>query len=193
MKTDNIIKSIPPCSWTYGEITPLFIKWMTSQAYNNNDAALFSLQIWKQPHQIKCFDQFRVNKWDTDYVEDQHEENTKLSVNKNVSDAWIFLPTSGFFMVFTDRKGGEEWRNSNRIGRWCWSPCVVKLRPSEAVIQGIYENNMHLSKLNSFAYNLFDLEISFFSTMESYIDLDLHLQFVCFFRNERLYIDRPND
>ena len=115
MKTDNIIKSIPPCSWTYGEITPLFIKWMTSQAYN---AALFSLQIWKQPHQIKCFDQFRVNKWDTDYVEDQHEENTKLSVNKNVSNAWIFLPTSGFFMVFTDRKGGEEWRNSNRIGRW---------------------------------------------------------------------------
>ena len=141
MKTENIIKSIPPCSWKYGEITPLFIKWMTSQAYNNNDALLFSLQIWKQPHRITCFDQFRVNKRDTDYFEDQHEENAKLSVNVSVSHAWIFLSTSGFFMVFTDRKGGEEWRNSNRIGRWCWSSCVVKLRPSEAVIQGIYENN----------------------------------------------------
>ena len=29
--------------------------------------------------------------------------------------------------------------------------------------------------------------------MESYTDLDLHLQFVCFFRNKRLYIDRSND
>ena len=28
--------------------------------------------------------------------------------------------------------------------------------------------------------------------MESYADLDLHLQFLCFFRNERLYIDRSN-
>ena len=28
--------------------------------------------------------------------------------------------------------------------------------------------------------------------MESYADLDLHLQFVRFFRNERLYIDRSN-
>ena len=29
--------------------------------------------------------------------------------------------------------------------------------------------------------------------MESYTDLDLYLQFVCFFRNERLYIDRSDD
>ena len=29
--------------------------------------------------------------------------------------------------------------------------------------------------------------------MESYTDLDLHLQFVCFFCNERLYIDRSNE
>ena len=57
-----------------------------------------------------------------------------------------------------------------------------------------------LSKLNSLAHNLFDvsiwfvyLEISCFSTMESYTDLDLHLQFACFFRNKRLYIDRSND
>ena len=29
--------------------------------------------------------------------------------------------------------------------------------------------------------------------MESYTDLDLHFQFVFFFRNERGYIDRSND
>ena len=29
--------------------------------------------------------------------------------------------------------------------------------------------------------------------MESYTDLDLHLQFICFFRNERLCIDSSND
>ena len=54
------------------------------------------------------------------------------------------------------------------------------------------------SKVNSFAYNLLDvsisvyLKISYFSTMESYTDLDLLLQFVRFFRNKRLYIDRSN-
>ena len=29
--------------------------------------------------------------------------------------------------------------------------------------------------------------------MESYTDLDLHLQFICFFRNGRLYIDGCNE
>ena len=29
--------------------------------------------------------------------------------------------------------------------------------------------------------------------MESYTDLDLHLQFVSFFRNEHLYINMSND
>ena len=29
--------------------------------------------------------------------------------------------------------------------------------------------------------------------IELYTDLDLHLQFVCFFCNEHLYIDRSND
>ena len=57
-----------------------------------------------------------------------------------------------------------------------------------------------LSKANSFGYNLLDvsiqsvyLEISYLSTMELYTDLDLLLKFVCFFRKERLYIDRSND
>ena len=29
--------------------------------------------------------------------------------------------------------------------------------------------------------------------MESYTDLDVHLQFICFFRNGRLYIDGCNE
>ena len=60
MKTKIInFKSILPYSWKYGEFTPLFIKWMTSQAYNN-DVLLFPREIWKQPHWIKFSDQFRV-------------------------------------------------------------------------------------------------------------------------------------
>ena len=56
------------------------------------------------------------------------------------------------------------------------------------------------SKVNSFTYNLLNvsiqsvyLEISYFSMIESYTDLDLHLQFVCLFHNKRLYIDCSND
>ena len=37
------------------------------------------------------------------------------------------------------------------------------------------------------------LEIRFFSTMESYTNLDLHVHFVWLFRKERFYIDRSND
>ena len=38
IKTNNIkLKSIPHYSWTYSDATALFIKWMTSQAYNSND------------------------------------------------------------------------------------------------------------------------------------------------------------
>ena len=85
-------KSIPPYSWTYDEVTPLFIKWMTSQAYNNNDVLLFPQQIWKQPHQIKCSDQFRVNKQDTDCFEYLREENTKPSVNISVSQEFSYWP-----------------------------------------------------------------------------------------------------
>ena len=77
------LKSIPPYSWTSGEITPLLIKWMTSQVYDNNDV-LFP-QIWKQTHQIKCSGQFTVNKRDTDCFEDLHEDNTKPSVKVSIS------------------------------------------------------------------------------------------------------------
>ena len=111
-------KSIPPYSWTYGEITPLFIKWMTSQAYVNNDVLLFPLQIWKQPHRIKCSDQFRVNKQDIDCFEHLHEENTKPSVHRSVSHAWMFLSTSGFLWFL--QRGQEGLRNSNRMWEGCW-------------------------------------------------------------------------
>ena len=155
---------------------------MTSQAYNNNDVLLFLLQIWKQPRRIKCSDQFRVNKRDTDCFEYLHEENTKPLVNVSVWHAWIFLSTSDFIWFL--QRGGKEWRNSNRIGEGCWYSCgyflplilveksVVQLRPSA--------RRKHVER-------------SYFSSMVSDTDLDLHLQFVCFLRNERLYIDRSND
>ena len=159
-------KSISPYSWAYGEVTFLFIKWMTSQAYNNNDVLLFLLQIWKQPRRIKCSDQFRVNKRDTDCFEYLHEENTKPLVNVSVWHAWIFLSTSAF--VWFLQRGGKEWRNSNRIGEGCWYSCgyflplilveksVVQLRPSA--------RRKHIER-------------SYFSSMASGTDLDLHLQF----------------
>ena len=58
---------------------------MTSQEYNNNDILLLPLRMWKQPHRIKCSDQFRVNKRDTDCFEHPHKENTKSLVNVSVS------------------------------------------------------------------------------------------------------------
>ena len=143
---------------------------------------MFPLQIWKQPHWIKCSDQFRVNKWDTDCFERLHEENTKLSVIVTVSHAWIFLSTSDFLWFL--QKRGEEWRTSNRMGQGCWCSCAIKLRHSEVAIQGWYEKKLTwgmklkvfaielrnfwyiiyfilelLSKLNYFAYNLLDVSI----------------------------------
>ena len=99
---------------------------MTSQVCNNNDLYLFPLQIWKQPLQINCSDQFRVNKRDTECFEILHEENTKPSVNISVSHAWSFFSTSGF-LCFLQRGGegkrGEEWRNSHRMREGFWSSC----------------------------------------------------------------------
>ena len=73
----------------------------------------------------------------------------------------------------------------------------ISIRMMQYLVYFILE---FLSKVNSFAYNLLDesiysvyLEISYFSRVESYTDLELHLQFVCFFCNEHLYIDRSND
>ena len=48
--------------------------------YSNNDVLLFLLQISKQPHRMKCYDQLEVKKRDTDGFENLHEKTTKLSV-----------------------------------------------------------------------------------------------------------------
>ena len=77
---------------------------MTSQPYNNNDV-LFPPQISKKPHQIKCSDQFRGNKQDTDCFEHLQEENTKLLVNVSVLHASISY-RSRVFMAFTEGRGG---------------------------------------------------------------------------------------
>ena len=84
---------------------------MTSQACNKNEILLL-LQILKKTHRIKCFDQFIVNKRDTEYFEHLHEKNTKLSANVSVSQA-----RSQIFIAYTERR--EERRNSNRMGQEC--------------------------------------------------------------------------
>ena len=132
-------------------MTHLFIKWITSQAYINNDVLLFPLQIWKQPHQIKCSDRFRVTKRDTDCFEHLHEENTKPSVNVSVSHAWIFLSTSVFYGFYRGERRSDrtviEWERdvNGRCSCDYFLPLilveksVVKLQPLEAAVQGRYE------------------------------------------------------
>ena len=80
---------------------------MTSKAYNNN-VLLFPLQIWKQPYRIKCSDQFRINKQDTDCFKHLHEENTKPLFNVSVLHAWIFLLISGFLYGFYRGEGRSD-------------------------------------------------------------------------------------
>ena len=46
----------------------------------------FHYKFQKQPHQIKCSDQFRVNTQDTDCFEHPQDVNTKPSVNVSVLD-----------------------------------------------------------------------------------------------------------
>ena len=94
------------------QITHLFTKRMTSQAYNNNDVLLFPLQIWKQPHR------------DADCFEHLHEKNAKLFVNVSVSHARPQIS------LWFSQKGGEEWKNSNRMGQRCWCSCDCVSSPS---------------------------------------------------------------
>ena len=89
MKTKNI--KLSPYSWTYGKITHLFIKWMISQAYNNNDVLLFPLQIWKQPHQNKVFWPVQLMKKILTVFEHLHEDNTKPLVNESVSHTGLLI------------------------------------------------------------------------------------------------------
>ena len=121
---------------------------MTSQVYNN-DALLFPLQIWKQPHQIKCSDKFRVNEQDTDCFEHLHEENTEPSVNASVSHAWFSYRPQVFYGFYRG-----EGMSDGTLREWEWDvnvlvaisfppilveKSVVKLWPSEAAIQGRYK------------------------------------------------------
>ena len=154
-------KSIPPYSWTgwtHGEVTPLLIKLMTSQAYSDNKVLLFLLYIWKQALQINYSDQL-INEIMTVWASAREKYKT-LGQFKCLA-CLNFLIDLRFSMVFTEGRGGEEWRNSNRMERGCWCFCgsvflpppipsppkktnlvetnFVKLRSSEAAIQGWYE------------------------------------------------------
>ena len=77
---------------------------MTSQAYNKNEV-LFSLQLSKQPHRIKCSDQFIVNKRDTEYFEHLHEKNTKPSANVSVLQA----RSQTFYSLYRTEGGATEF------------------------------------------------------------------------------------
>ena len=77
---------------------------MTSQAYNKNEV-FFSLQLSKQPHRIKCSDQFIVNKRDTEYFEHLHEKNTKPSANVSVSQARSQI----FYSLYRTEGGATEF------------------------------------------------------------------------------------
>ena len=93
---------------------------MTSQACNN--VLLFPLQIWKQPHRIKCSDQFTVNKRDTGCSEHLHGRNTKTSVNESV----LHARPQAFFMVFTEGRGGKKNFIAPFYG---WGSTAPRLQP----------------------------------------------------------------
>ena len=78
---------------------------------------MFPLQIWKQPHWIKCSDQSGVNEQDTNCFDHLHKEKAKSSVNVSALHAWIFLSTSRVFKVL--QRVEEEREISNRIREEC--------------------------------------------------------------------------
>ena len=107
---------------------------------------------------IKCSNQFRVNKRDTDCFEYRYEENTKLSVNASVSYAWIFLSTLFFLWFFyvlvllnsnlqKQQSKGDTWGMKLKV-------FPFELRNFWCIVYFILEL---LSKLNSFEYNLLDV------------------------------------
>ena len=107
---------------------------------------------------MKCSNQFRVNKRDTDCFEYRYEENTKLSVNASVSYAWIFLSTLFFLWFFyvlvllnsnlqKQQSKGDTWGMKLKV-------FPFELRNFWCIVYFILEL---LSKLNSFEYNLLDV------------------------------------
>ena len=130
----------------YGEVTPLFIKWMTSQTYNNNDVLLFPLQIWKQPHRIKHSDQFRVNKRDTNCFEHLYVGKYKALNQFKCLACLNFLINLKDFYGFYRREGRSdgiliEWRRDVGVlvvvlppphssrEEVCWTPIFWSSNP----------------------------------------------------------------
>ena len=150
----NTARWLNSYSWTYDEVTPFFIKWTTSQAYNNDDVLLFLLQIWKQPHRIKRSDQFRVNEQYTNCFEHLHEENTKPLVSVAVSYAWIFLSNSGFLWFLRGEgriDGTLIWIEGGMVMFfWLFPPphfgreeFPKRIRPWKQQSRGDMKNNRH--------------------------------------------------
>ena len=108
--------------------------------------------MWKQPHRIKCSDQFRVNKRDTDRYDNPHEEDTKPSVNVSVSH---MLEFSYWHQNIYGFYGGEvrsdgtlkEWERYVDVLVAISSPLilvgksVVKFQKQQS--RGDLENNIH--------------------------------------------------
>ena len=150
MKTKNI-KSIPSYSWKYDEVTTLFIKWMTSQAYINDDILLFPLQIWKQPHWIKCSDQFRVKTRYWLFWASTQGKYKALGQCKCLAYAWIFLSNQNFYGFYRGevRSDGtliESERDVDVLVDISYplilaEKSVVKLQKQQS--RGDMENNIH--------------------------------------------------
>ena len=115
---------------------------MTSQAYNN-DILLFPLEVWKQPHRIKCSDQFRVKKQDTDCLEHLHKKNAKPSVNVSVSHMPEFSYRHQDFYWFY--RG--EVKSDKTLIEWERNDDVLVAIPSPLIL--VEKSNVKLQKQQS--------------------------------------------
>ena len=119
-------------------MTPLLIKLMTSQAYNKN-----KVYIWWQALQIKSSGQLiKVILTVWAYVRAKYKPLGQCKCLACLN----FLIDLRFYMVFTEGKGGEEWRNSNRMEQVCWCSCgCVSLRFFPAIFS---TNNLFFPNVN---------------------------------------------
>ena len=102
-------KSISPYFWTYGEVTPLLIKLMTSQACNKN-----KVYIWRHALQIKCFElliKVMLTVWASVRGKYKALDQCKCLACFN------FLIDLRFYMVFTEGRGGEG-RSHGTLIEW---------------------------------------------------------------------------
>ena len=135
-------KSIPSYFWTYGEVTPLLIKLMTSQAYNNN-----KVYIWLQALQIKFFElliKVILTVWASARGKYKALDQCKCLACLN------FLIDLRFYIVFTDGRGGEECWNSNRMEQVCWCSCGCvspRFFPSISSTNNLFFPNVNVNNL----------------------------------------------